>query len=749
MFVFAKHESQYLVEQANVGKAEHEAELWHDRYGHISNKVLLSMIKSKSIEGIKTRLADIKLSCEHCVQGKLARKKFKSIPHEQSEEIGELTHSDIVGPMSTESIMGEFYFGTFYDDNSEHVVVYLLQKKNEINEAIKDYNSIIKNKTGKAMQRFRTDGGGEYNSKPLDEFYSQEGIKHEVTTKYSPQSNGKAERLNRTLLNSARTMLIRAKLPKMFWNEAIRAAAHIKNRTTTSNDTKQTPYQKWNQRKPKIGHLRVFGCLAYEKNVKPNSLKKFEPRAAPRIFMGYDQKQRAYRLYDVQNMKITVAREVKFFEDKSGFEAICGEQKDDEDQHQSKNLTKYATYEDEDDEDDAEEQTQQTTNNKRKAPANPETPPGTPPARTKFTKEIFSTPEQQQQADSIERSSSRIAKRSVKSDFGERRSARIARRLEDQLAETEFANVATLQDPRTIQEAMARDDADHWRQAIDEELNQLEQQETWSIVPIDKKKKNIISMKWVFKTKRNQNGDVERFKARLVARGFKQQYGIDYTETFTPTSRFESLRLLISISAKKDYTMMVTDIKGAYLKADLDKDIYCEQPPHYKKKRDNNTMLKLHKGLYGLKQSGWLWNRLFVKHISKMGFKQSNNETCLFINDVLETYLLIYVDDVLICAPNQKIAEEMIKNIEEEFEISKSENINTFLGIKITQTKDGIELHQQAYIEALLRDYEMEDANSKPTPVVITKQTNEEPCNKKKVPTTGGLSHVSTSMYTL
>ncbi len=182
--------------------------------------------------------------------GKMQRKPFKMVDHKQSSRKLELVHSDVCGPIQIDSIGGNKYFVTFIDDYSHCVSVYFIKHKSEVPKKFQEFESIVTNETGQKIVKLRTDNGTEYLSTEFQEYLKSREIQHELTVAYTPQQNGIAERMNQTLMESARSMMYHAHLPKKFWAEAIATAAYLKNRSITASVKEMTPYERWYGRKP-------------------------------------------------------------------------------------------------------------------------------------------------------------------------------------------------------------------------------------------------------------------------------------------------------------------------------------------------------------------------------------------------------------------------------------------------------------------------------------------------------------------
>jgi hypothetical protein len=193
----------------------------------------------------------------------------------------------------------------------------------------------------------------------------------------------------------------------------------------------------------------------------------------------------------------------------------------------------------------------------------------------------------------------------------------------------------SLIEPTNIEEAL-KDDG--WIIAMQEELNQFERNDVWDLVP-KPKHKNIIGTKWVFRNKTNEQGEVVRNKARLVAQGYSQQEGIDFTETFAPVARLEAIRLLLSYAVNHGITLYQMDVKSAFLNGVISEEVYVRQPPGFEDVKCPDHVFKLKKSLYGLKQAPRAWYERLSIFLLETGFQKGQVDNTLFIktlkNDIL------------------------------------------------------------------------------------------------------------------
>jgi transposase InsO family protein len=251
---------------------------------------------------------------------KATRIKFKKKGRLKAEGTLDLVHTDLCGPIGVKSMGGAEYILTFIDDYSRKSDIYLLKRKSEVFDYFKMYKNRVERETGQKIKILRSDNGTEFNNNVMSAFLTMEGIKHELTTIYSPQQNGTAERLNRTLLEKTRCLLKDANLPNLFWGEAVKTANYIRNHVMTSICKEKVPIELWSGRRPSIKFFRIFGCTAYATIPKQHRGGKLNKRAVKGIFIGYDENRKAYRVWDPSEKKVMHSRDVRFIEEEQGWQ---------------------------------------------------------------------------------------------------------------------------------------------------------------------------------------------------------------------------------------------------------------------------------------------------------------------------------------------------------------------------------------------------------------------------------------------
>jgi hypothetical protein len=223
--------------------------------------------------------------------------------------------------------------------------------------------------------------------------------------------------------------------------------------------------------------------------------------------------------------------------------------------------------------------------------------------------------------------------------------------------------LAAVGEPSTVNEALGDK---KWKKAMDIEFDALVKNKTWHLAP-PMKGRNIVGCKWVYKIKRKQDGSLDRYKARLVAKSFKQRYGIDYDDTFSPVVKMATIRIILSILVSKGWSLRQLDEQNAFLHGYLEEEVFMEQPPGYEDSSKPGYVCKLDKALYGLKQAPRAWySRLSTKLLS-LEFHASKANVSLFFyskGDVT-IFILVYVDDIVVASSSNKAIEALLKDLQD------------------------------------------------------------------------------------
>ena len=265
---------------------------------------------------------------------------------------------------------------------------------------------------------------------------------------------------------------------------------------------------------------------------------------------------------------------------------------------------------------------------------------------------------------------------------------------------------AEMDEPKTMNQAKKRPDAQKWMKAAQDEMDSLLEHDTWSLTkpPLGRK---IIGSKWVFEIKHDKNGEAERYKCRLVAQGYTQAQGIDYHETFAPVARFGSTRTLLAIAAKRKMFVHQMDVHTAFLNGKLDEDIFMSQPEGFEVEGKEDLVCHLHRSLYGLKQSLRCWNKELSCHLLKSGFQQSIADPCVFFqwkNGKLNV-ISIYVDDLILVVDLREDLQKTKADLSARFKMKDPGQLRYCLGIVCDVSEGKICINQKPYIDNLVKRF--------------------------------------------
>ncbi|CAL8109306.1 unnamed protein product [Prunus armeniaca] len=241
-------------------------------------------------------------------------------------------------------------------------------------------------------------------------------------------------------------------------------------------------------------------------------------------------------------------------------------------------------------------------------------------------------------------------------------------------------------------------------------------------------KKNIVGCRWVFTIKHNDDGSIERYTARLVAKRYTHTYGVDYEETFAPVAKLNIVRVLLSLAANLDWPLHQFDVKNVFLHGELTREVYMDIPPRYNTTK-TGTICKLRKALYGLKQSPHAWFGRFTMAMKNNGFRHSISNHTLFLKHQKGkvTTLVIYVDDMIITGNDKHEISQLQDYLATEFEIKNLGGLKYFLGIEVARSQQGIFLSQRKYVLDLLTEIGMLDCKPVYTHIVQNHHLGEYP----------------------
>jgi hypothetical protein len=660
----------------------------HRVLGHVSQSAVKSAVEKGLVAGVELDPASEPEFCEACEKGKAVRQPFPKESKRRAAAYGELIHTDLWGPAQTLSIGGSSYYMSFTDDFSRETQIIFLKLKSEALGAFKQYEArLTRQHNGTKIKTLRSDRGGEYLSAEFDEYLKAQGIKRELTVHDSPQQNGVAERLNRTLVELTRAMLVAKDMPKFLWTEAVSYASWLRNRLPSRATPGHTPYDLVHGSRPDLSQAHEFGGRVY---VHQQDAGKLEARAEEAVFVGVDEQSKGYRVYWPGKRRVSVERNVSFVP------TTVTVASDVPVEGEMVTPTKVPA-----------------SNTQHVLPPPPNIPQPLPiPTAPKATR--VRPPVGYYKA------------------LNQGESASLAAELHFEESELDLMDNASLtshvtpsafaaaEPEPTLKQALNGPDAIEWQEAIDYEISQLEKLKAWEVVDAPPRA-NIIPCHYVLVTKRGPSGEKLKLRARLVANGQRQQYGLDYSETFAPTSNMSTIRAVLTMAAQRNWEIHQVDIKSAYLHAEIKEDIYMRAPPGYLKPGDEGKVLKLLRSLYGLKQAGFEWSEELAKVFVELGFTRSQIDQAVYFKKLQDEHMVITVsvDDMAVTSRYLTHVERFKDDLRKRFEISDLGELTWLLGLKVERDRVArtITLTQKAYTETILERFRLAEAKAATTPM--------------------------------
>ena len=515
------------------------------------------------------------------------------------------------------------------------------------------------------IQYLRTDGGGEYQ-KDLTPVLKALGVTHQPTAPYSPQSNGKAERLNRSLIEPVKAMLYYANMPETFWAEAMSTAATIHNYLPSEAIDNQIPWERWHEKQLSVETLRIlhpFGSIVhvYVPRQRRRKQGKLAIRSTVGCLVGYqlsssNEPSGNYKFWDFERKTFDLTHNLIF----------------------TNKFPKSGDFDE--------------------PPAAPPLPPA-----------AQSTPELQDFSNHTPLPPISVPQERPIYDM-------ITVELPPALQVFASYSKPPDNDPPTLTDALRRSDAQNWINAMKEELQSIKDNQTWCLCDLPPGRK-YIGTKWVFKMKRDGNNNPMRYKTRLVAKGYSQIAGINFDKTFAPVVRIESIRCLLAFAAFFNLDIKQIDCKTAFLNGNSDLEIYVQQPEGFSSRKYPRKVLRLNKSLYGLKQAPRIWYLLLCSVIQNLGFIPLESDTSIYVAIDRRILIAVYVDDILIFGQKSE-CDEVFNQLKVHFKMEDLDYPKTFLGLNIIRHENGsISINQAGYIDRMLNRFKMMDAKIAKTPL--------------------------------
>ncbi|KAL3523634.1 hypothetical protein ACH5RR_016468 [Cinchona calisaya] len=669
----------------NSARVDYRA--WHKRLGHPNSNVLHVLLNSGLLGNKESpSLHVVQFDCNSCKLGKSKTLPFPTHTPNVVQSF-DLIHSDVWGMAPVTSHANYKYFVTFIDDYSRFTWIYFLHSKDEVFSVFKLFYAHIQNQFSAQIKILRSDNGGEYMSNSFQEFLQTNGIISQRSCPSTPQQNGVAERKNRHLLDVVRTLLLESFVPSRFWCEALSTAVHLINRLPSSSLNHVSPFTRLFGRTPNYSNLRTFGCVCFV-HLPAHERTKLTPQSVQCAFLGYSVYQKGFLCYDPHLNRIRISRNVTFFENQyffanhhdpvsSSFSVLPLFTNSSVDSVPSKPLLVYQRRKS--------NTLDQTSTSHRPPPTHSLTADSVPTATLAPL-----------------RRGTRVHKPPDRYGFTPPLSL--------------AATLSPIPIPSSYKQAMEHE---CWRQAIDAEFLALEENQTWDVVSCPPSVKPLGS-KLVFSIKLRPDGSIDRYKARLVVLGNKQQYGLDYDETFAPVAKMTTVRTILALAASQSWSLHQMDVKNAFLHGDLKEEVYIKLP-HGMPTSSPNTVCKLKRSLYGLKQAPRVWFEKFRSTLLGFSFTQSQYDSSLFLQRTSKglVILLVYVDDIVITGSDKDGISQIQTLLHSSFHMKDLGQLTYFLGLEVHHRPQGIFLNQQKYIQDLVDVAGLTNTTSVDTPMEI------------------------------
>ncbi|KAJ9521136.1 hypothetical protein QJQ45_022831 [Haematococcus lacustris] len=702
-------------------------QLLHERLGHLSYRAIGDMISKGMVEGVELSAGQCRAAgsgvCPGCAAGKLHRRVADTLPSLAARVATpcDLVHTDVCGPLRIPNAAGYCFVLTFLDEHSGLSLIALLKAKSEVPAAIRDAVEWFETQGGRKVKVLRSDRGTEYVNQAVREFLSGKGIIHRQTASYSPQQNGSAERLNRTLFEKGRCLLYSSGLSVNFWPYALRFANYVRNLSWVRGKA-GTPWELFWGVRPDLSALRVLGARAYA-HVPEHMRSKLGSKAVQGVFVGYELSSKANQVL-LPGGKLLITKDVVFDELDRGPPtreadlAMLLPQPEPE----PGVLVPHAVH----------------VPVEAQLPAPPAAVPAPLERAPAPPRGATSSAEADSGSNAGAGSSSSAGAGSAAAGSGGgteadgsgaagsgssaagaaggegsgaanllRQSSRL-RGIQPEFAGVRSVAVAELPaegpaSPATIQEALAGPQSEQWSLAADEEMQSLLSYDTWELVELPE-------------------------GCRPLANRWRE--GIDFHELHAPVSKHATVRALLAVAAAEDMELEHLDVKTAFLNGRLEEVIYMHQPAGYED--GSGRVCRLHRALYGLRQAPRAWHARLKEELEQLGFTASAADSCLFtmMRGSSKVLLAVYVDDCLLAVSKGDMGTlELVKQqVAAVFDIHQLGPVEQFLGMGISRYRAArqLVLSQEQYALSVVDRYGLADSRPRAVPLSTAEQLQRE-----------------------
>ncbi|KAK4685970.1 putative transposase, partial [Tremellales sp. Uapishka_1] len=716
-----------LTAPAMTNPARSELEVEHQRLGHLGITKILELAKNGHTSTPYQRLKEDRFKIEDCsVCGQAnAVRQPKTDESQRGNKEGEIIHVDLSGPFKP-SLEGNNNLLAMVADYSSICSVVPLVGKVDVLDHVKRFVARIERQTGLVVKIIRSDNGGEFDSGKARAWYDRKGILHQRSTVYTPELNGAAERFIRTVKDMMAAMLLDSGLGHGYWDYAARYATVVLMKTSAINPKGSAWYQ-LTHRLPNVKHIKRFGEPCYVQVPRERRDKSsFENmKGESGVVLGQDEEVSGWIVKIDGTGTIRRSRDVRFTSIIDHPPVMDALPKRIEAPQLEPEVVDVEVIDDEVEEIDGEVE----RNEEEQSEGEPEaerhqheegrpdhlrthlaSPPLPPPPKRKVRPswEYVPYPPTEEQRELARTRSGKVPSSYMTYQGPRARETYLASEMVGRMVlSTEMDD----DEPRTVRQALSGPNKKQWLASMKVELDNIESKGTWEETRLPPGRK-AIGCRWVFKRKRGANGEIIKYKSRLVAKGYSQIPGVDFEETFAPVGRTTSLRIMLTIAASMDLEIHQADVEGAYLNGKLDVEIFMEYPEGMVKSKSNNV-LKLKGSLYGLKQSGRTWWIELGEGLADLGFKKLESDWGLYYRPPMKgregVLVLAYVDDILIAARTKKEIRDIMDGLKKRWKMTEMGEVGYLLGLKVTRKRSErkIWLTQPAYIEKMVDRFPM------------------------------------------
>ena len=728
----------------------HPTELLHHQLGHMSGDYLRQLINNKAINGLPSRYtpAPPTSHCLPCVEAKTQAKPHPLLRTRASAPLQKV-HVDLVGPYPIEGLKGEHYRLTIVDDYSRFGWCYTLHTKEEAKHKLIEWIALVENQSELRLKHLHGDRGGEFLNRHLLGHLNCKGVRYTFSNPHSPQQNGVAEARNKASGRILLALLRHSEAPMCLWPYAAHHATLINNLYPHGLLHGKTPYEAWHGRVPNMARLKVWGCTGHvllNKDERRRLGGKLGPVTKPCVLVGLNPLGAGWLLLDTSNNREVYSSDVDFWEDVPFYKRRTD--RGDDPPLQWVDFPEAPTQQDEQGP-PVDPPPQQPFEAAPNAPVdlphalpddggvdhNPAAPADapalggdedTPPRPVEHQRALVEPEEPRRSLRQQGQRPNNLPASNIKWYPDEQAGvAEVIPRTVHALVQTIALGETgdkrlEIPTPNTLKEALNGEHGAEWMESMVKEYNGLKETGTFKIVP-RKEARNVVKPKWVYKVKRRPDGS-PLFKSRLVAKGFSQREGIDYFDTWAPTARHTTARAFLHLAASNDMLIEAMDVDQAFLQGELLEEIYMEPPPGMSDTPGPEFVWRLERPLYGLKQSPRRWHAKLKAVLLQLGFRPTHSDPSLYVAATGEgTWILVYVDDMLLAASNQAELRALKEALKRSFPMKELGEVQTYLGMEVTRNRAKRELYlsQKRYITDLLHRFGQTECKEHPTPLAV------------------------------